>query len=264
MIPTSIDGTDITGATIDGTDVQEITVDGDVVFSAVPSNLPVAYSNLVAWYTFDSAEYGGSNADDVTAIIGGSGDDTPYDGSVSGATYQSSGGVTDISAGANSGAFDFDGSDNIDISAFKLQTPVTIMGWCNLDTASGSSYFIGDHNSTGSDWFIGNSKNFSDWRLFDDSSGGSISGVTVTTNVWVHLAVFIGDNESKIYVDGNLENTSTHNAGSRTIGATGTWVIGDMGISRAGSWDGTIDDVRIYDAEVIGSDINEIYLNTEP
>ena len=34
--PTSIDGTDITGATIDGTDVQEITVDGDVVFSAEP------------------------------------------------------------------------------------------------------------------------------------------------------------------------------------------------------------------------------------
>jgi len=36
--PTSIDGTDITGATIDGTDVQEITVDGDVVFSAVETS----------------------------------------------------------------------------------------------------------------------------------------------------------------------------------------------------------------------------------
>jgi hypothetical protein len=32
--PTSIDGTDITGATIDGQDIEEITVDGDVVFSA--------------------------------------------------------------------------------------------------------------------------------------------------------------------------------------------------------------------------------------
>jgi len=32
--PTSIDGTDITGATIDGQDVEEITVDGDTVFSA--------------------------------------------------------------------------------------------------------------------------------------------------------------------------------------------------------------------------------------
>jgi len=35
--PTSIDGTDITGATIDGTDVQEITVDGQTVFTAGPA-----------------------------------------------------------------------------------------------------------------------------------------------------------------------------------------------------------------------------------
>jgi hypothetical protein len=34
MPPTSIDGTDITGATIDGTDVTEITVDGQTVFTA--------------------------------------------------------------------------------------------------------------------------------------------------------------------------------------------------------------------------------------
>jgi len=36
MPPTSIDGTDITGATIDGQDVQEITVDGQTVFTAGP------------------------------------------------------------------------------------------------------------------------------------------------------------------------------------------------------------------------------------
>jgi len=40
MIPTSIDGTDITGATIDGTDVQEITVDGQTVFTAGPTPAP--------------------------------------------------------------------------------------------------------------------------------------------------------------------------------------------------------------------------------
>jgi len=34
--PTSIDGTDITGATIDGQQVQEITVDGQTVFTAGP------------------------------------------------------------------------------------------------------------------------------------------------------------------------------------------------------------------------------------
>jgi len=35
--PTSIDGTDITGATIDGQDVEEITVDGQTVFTAGPA-----------------------------------------------------------------------------------------------------------------------------------------------------------------------------------------------------------------------------------
>jgi len=50
MIPTSIDGTDITGATIDGTDVQEITVDGDVVFSAGPASEGFEHNNLSGNY----------------------------------------------------------------------------------------------------------------------------------------------------------------------------------------------------------------------
>jgi len=37
--PTSIDGTDITGATIDGQDVQEITIDGQTVFTAQPQSV---------------------------------------------------------------------------------------------------------------------------------------------------------------------------------------------------------------------------------
>jgi len=49
MIPTSIDGTDITGATIDGTDVTEITVDGDVVFSAARTIVDDFETDLSAW-----------------------------------------------------------------------------------------------------------------------------------------------------------------------------------------------------------------------
>jgi len=52
--PTSIDGTDITGATIDGTDVTEITVDGDVVFSAT-----VAFPNFDDFDTNTLGQYEG-------------------------------------------------------------------------------------------------------------------------------------------------------------------------------------------------------------
>ena len=61
--PTSIDGTDITGATIDGTDVQEITVDGDVVFSAAP---PIPTSTFLQYDA--SALTGLSNNDVVNTL----------------------------------------------------------------------------------------------------------------------------------------------------------------------------------------------------
>jgi len=74
MIPTSIDGTDITGATIDGTDVTEITVDGDVVFSSGPDFLSIVddfedgnlneYVGATSGFTVQSNEevFNGSNA----------------------------------------------------------------------------------------------------------------------------------------------------------------------------------------------------------
>jgi len=57
MIPTSIDGTDITGATIDGSDVTEITVDGQTVFNAV--NFPgVVDRNPDTSSSSETASYG--------------------------------------------------------------------------------------------------------------------------------------------------------------------------------------------------------------
>jgi len=63
MIPTSIDGTDITGATIDGTDVQEITVDGDTVFSAVVDGFAPS-GTVLAQYRIDTTS--GATVADVT------------------------------------------------------------------------------------------------------------------------------------------------------------------------------------------------------
>jgi len=56
--PTSIDGTDITGATIDGTDVQEITVDGDVVFTSGFSYFDDFDTNTLSDYTIHETNLG--------------------------------------------------------------------------------------------------------------------------------------------------------------------------------------------------------------
>jgi hypothetical protein len=71
MIPTSIDGTDITGATIDGTDVTEITVDGNTVFTAGP-----APGN----FQFDAQDLNLANGDPVTSWSDTLGRDTLTNG----------------------------------------------------------------------------------------------------------------------------------------------------------------------------------------
>jgi hypothetical protein len=82
--PTSIDGTDITGATIDGQEVQEITIDGQTVFTAIPDS-----GKLQAHYDATESASPGSN---LVTDISGNGHD------LSGAFTISSGRINGLDA----------------------------------------------------------------------------------------------------------------------------------------------------------------------
>jgi len=266
MPPTSIDGTDITGATIDGTDVTEITVDGDTVFSAGPSNLPVAYSNLVAWYPFDSATYGGSNADDVTAIVGGSGDDTAYDGTVSGATYQPSGGGTDINAGANSGAFDFDGTDDLiefgSIPSVENVSEMTAMCWVNKDAHQSNRTIFGAYPNNDDNMTMNASSTFGLFhrverngvRVFDTTS------TTIPVGTWMHVAMTFDAGSLVAYQDG-VQTASTGGGPSTTPSIGQRWYAG-FEENRGLNLDAQIDDCRVYNTALSSSQISQIVSNT--
>jgi len=260
MIPTSIDGTDITGATIDGTDVQEITVDGQTVFTAGP--LPVAFSNLVAWYPFDSATYGGSNADDVTAILGGSGDDTAYDGTVTGATYQSSGGVTDIRAGANSGAFSF-ADDRIQLPFTRIDVPFSLTIWSfTSDPAltSEQGQVFSNFSSTGDDFQIVYSSNPLRVRFGYDVGPGFHVIANVNANTYNHVAITYDGSTAKTYFNGSF--VDSYNFTDSFIDNGEFFNIGTSDDGRGHN--GSIDDVRLYNTALSSSQINQIYLNTQP
>jgi len=271
MIPTSIDGTDITGATIDGTDVQEITVDGDVVFSGAPpqpTNLPVAYSNLVAWYPFDSATYGGGNADDVTAIFNPSqsGDSTAYDGTLNGPTFQSSAGVTDINAGSNSGGLSFTDTDNFDV----INMPNSIIGssdrticvWIK-DPDQGDFVLSTPGNRIDGgrfNWTLDSSqitlgifngkKEFNyDVNAFDGSYHWY--GVTIPSNDDLSNTKMYQDGQELTVINTNLRSLDTQDGYS-------------LGTGAFGGSDYDADDLRFYDTDLTSSQMDQIYQNTQP
>jgi len=69
MPPTSIDGTDIAGATIDGQDVEEITVDGQTVFTAAPQ-IGTTVSRPPDDSSFGNSKEGGNVVNPNTALQG--------------------------------------------------------------------------------------------------------------------------------------------------------------------------------------------------
>jgi hypothetical protein len=150
MPPTSIDGTDITGATIDGTDVTEITVDGQTVFTAGP----VPDSGLL------QARYDFSQEDGSTPVTDLTGNGYDLTGSYSGIAVT----INGTQAGR------FDGTDDVlDGSWSSISAPYYFFAVVELSNAGAAfdpiiSGTDSDRHLIASnanqDWFIGTDAGF--------------------------------------------------------------------------------------------------------
>ena len=229
---------------------------------------PVAAEDLVAWYPFRE----GTGAD-ITAGSVQFGDSTDYSATVNGATFKPSGGVTDIKTGANSGAFDFDGTDDtLDLGTVAdSDQSLTFMAWVKFDSASIGDLTrvitkFGGNNRNGA---IGLDKTRDDEpRVFAFDSAGNVlatSPTTVTAGIYAHTAARydFAAGEITIFVNGVPERTSQHNQMAAL--SSQPWRIGEDNPSEGTVFvDGTVDGVRIYTTALSDSQINQIYLNTEP
>jgi hypothetical protein len=262
--PTSIDGTDITGATIDGQEVQEITIDGQTVFTA--TQLPVAYGNLLQWYPFDSSEYGGNNADDVTAILGGSGDDTAFNGTVNGATYNSTDGVTDINKGQNSGAFIFNLGDFIEVNSRAFGNEFTICAFIKPDTPNNGTMYSARDADGSTPKVILKIREDRQLEFFNQDQSGNAARALAGSypdNSYTHIAGVRDTTSTRLFVNGSQIDADTTSLGNfpkpnqrATIGVGRT-------IDVFGEFDGSIDDLRVYNKALSSSEVSQIVSNTQ-
>jgi len=234
----------------------------EVVDAAKGPLLPVAFEDLVAWYPFRSG-----TGEDITAGDSRLGDTTDYSASVNGATNKPTGGVTDIQTGANSGAFEFDGTDDyleLPDGNFTEQT-FTALGWVFLNSRS-SGHLLSpgfDGNTHPPHIFINNGS--LKVRSFDGSESELTTSANVATGTYLFWTVSVdySTNECKLYTDGvkqtsgKLNNLATNNT-DYYIGAF------DNNGSLQAFLNGLSDELRIYNSILSDSQINQIYLNTKP
>jgi len=240
--PTSIDGTDITGATIDGTDVQEITVDGQTVFTAGPPRPPSG----VAYYTFNNADTSGATAIDVWGS---------NNGTISGATT----GVTGANDTYNTAeAYNFDGlNDFVDTGFIPNTNSFSFSCFFKPESGSGTQYLIGNPSVSGDlNHTAGFGVRFVDGNVNVLSGSGNFNGFngsSLALNTYHHVVVTHGTNWN-IYIDGTIDATS-----SIVYDVTDVEAYIGASDNYGDNFDGSIDDVRYYDKELTSTEVSDLY-----
>jgi hypothetical protein len=233
--PTSIDGTDITGATIDGTEVSEITIDGQTVFTVGPPPIPASVTHR---YQFNEGS-GGTAFDSEGS----------NDGNISNATF-----TTDSKEGSHA-------------LAFNQGNFVTINDVDLIDGDFGISAFIKTTDtSKGSILAENDSGVQSEYRL--RYNNGDLELVTLDGNflvtaslndgVFHHVAVTRNGSTLEFYIDNNLVGTfsfTTTDSKSQTtrIGVNGSFTSSDEFV-------GTMDDLVIaVDGGFSANDVDALF-----
>ena len=187
-------------------------------------------------------------------------------GTVSGATWNAS--------GKYGNALSFHGnSDNVAISPIELRSRnLTVAAWINLNNDSNVDHLFLEDNSTPTFGAFINSQG----RLVGFIRDGSSVQLTNTTQddlrdgFWHHVAMSFNENSktSQLFVDGALKNTTTHPSFNpatipfnfRVIGASTR--DGNVAASPAPrDFNGTIDEFRVYQRILNGTEINQTMNN---
>jgi hypothetical protein len=193
--------------------------------------------SLVAWYTFDDPT-------DLFADASGNGLHG-YCGQSDCPLWQ---------AGILDGAIRLDGIDDhfhvMHSRLFELTDELTVAVWVNVDSVTTSYHAIVGKplgSETDNSWEIGAAND----PLFYFGGGSSTQGSSVESlafelGTWHHLAMTVGGNELRAFVDGALVGTTAiveleYDGHTLIVGADI-----DFG-SDSNFFQGAIDDVRIYD-----------------
>jgi len=263
MIPTSIDGTDITGATIDGTDVTEITVDGQTVFSA---DSRVAVDNLLFHARFEN------NLDDDIGSANGTATTT---------SFVSSGGAEDYQNGPDSAYLDMDASTEVDWGTRLHERPdngqsITMMCWVKSSNWSDNTYRMllggsgsGLHNTTHISYFRSAQGAPSNGFCFNTIINGQVEFLANNSphdaNEWYHLCgTYDASTDSHdLFINGVSSIDGSLNI-SRTASSVDMVTGGDWFSSSSTNNKFEIDEARIYDIALSQTQIQDIVDNSAP
>jgi len=197
--PTSIDGTDITGATIDGQDVQEITVDGQTVFIA-SRDISMFSSPIIRFDAEAVTAPNNTSPVDFPETLGGTSDATPVDNPIFRANQ------------SGKPAIEYDGSDDGHnwTASGNVPTANDSFSWAVLIYLNGPESQIvsfGNNSNNEKNAFVtvSGGNEFRHFFFNNDLDSGS----NIPLSQWITLGISYDGTTREMFVNGSLVNSDT-------------------------------------------------------
>lgn len=223
----------------------------EIISESSPSACSEITNGLVACYPFDG------NANDVS----GNG----FNGTVKGAT------LTDDRFGNANSAYSFNGVDNVILAnnpfASTAIAPMSVSVWINTTSTKQAGGIVTQHTACSGydDHFhmtlYGSSSNN---QLHVDAFDGQravVAAPVVADGKWHHVTfVYNQDQQTKLYVDGNLQNSVNAPPVSNFVSTLQVAIGGFVSNScpQNHNFQGKIDDVRIYNRALSDAEIKQL------
>jgi hypothetical protein len=190
--------------------------------------------------------------------------------------YFSGGATNTAKTGGKAGqALRFDGNDEIEVQNesnfdFERTQPFSVSAWAYRSDMNSYDQLISKKEPSGNfqGWQISADDSVPHVRfLISDTTGGAINVKTpefVDPREWHHLVVTYSGNSTAagvhIYVD-NIDETLTVDSDSLSSSILNNQrvVIGNNPASGGGNWNGTLDEVRIYNRVLTPAEVKLLY-----
>jgi hypothetical protein len=139
--------------------------------------------------------------------------------------------------------------------------------WFKLDTVTYSHWFYeiwADDNNVARAYYHGGTNQMRCEHKGGGTEGNCATTTAVENNGWHHLVHTwsSGDNESKMYIDGSVVDTSTAASFSGAITSINIGVRGHGWSSN--TWKGDINDMAFFDDVLTAGEVNAIYNSGDP
>jgi len=160
---------------------------------------------------------------------------------------------------------EFNGSNSYvqldsDNSLISLASELSITAWINPDVLPTGSNLKAIVSKDENYEFHLNSSGEIFWWWGGGTKELTTSGANITPSTWYHLAITYKDGQQKIYIDG-VEKATSSRTGNLTLNNDSFQVGQDQGFSGR-YFDGSIDEVRIFDRYLTQADVNTIKNDT--